>query len=74
MGAARCSAPAPAPAATAVNDLLPFLSFVEHHPLGTRVDVTVESYSSHGAYVRLVGDVVGYLPMRKMADPVVECT
>ncbi len=68
-GAPPAPAPAPAPAATAVNDLLPFLSFVEHHPLGTRVDATVESYSSHGAYVRLVGDVVGYLPMRKMADP-----
>jgi len=55
--------------ASTVNDLLPFLSFVEHHPIGTVVHATVESYSSHGAYVRLVGDVVGYVPLRMMASP-----
>ena len=51
-----------------VNDLLAFLSFVEHHPVGTRVEAVVDHYSSHGAYVK-VGDVVGYLPLRLMADP-----
>ena len=56
------------PKATAVNDLLPFLSFVEHHPVGTSVNAVVENYSSHGAYVR-VGDVKGYVPLRLMADP-----
>lgn len=51
-----------------VNDLVPFLDFVEHHPVGTSVNATVESYSSHGAYV-LIGDVRGYVPLRLMADP-----
>jgi hypothetical protein len=39
-----------------VNDLMAFLSFVEHHPAGSSVNAIVENYSSHGAYVR-VGDV-----------------
>ncbi len=52
----------------AVNDLLAFLSFVEHHPVGTSVSAVVESYSSHGAYVA-IGDVKGYVPLRLMADP-----
>jgi hypothetical protein len=51
-----------------VNDVLPFLHFVEHHPVGSSVNAVVESYSSHGAYVR-VGDVKAYVPLRLMADP-----
>lgn len=51
-----------------VNDLMPFLEFVEHHPVGTSVNATVESYSSHGAYVT-IGDVRGYVPLRLMSDP-----
>ena len=59
----------PRPAAGApVNDLLPFLEFVEHHPIGSSVNGVVESYSSHGAYVR-IGDLRGYVPLRLMADP-----
>lgn len=50
------------------NDLLAFLSFVEHSPVGTAVTGVVESYSSHGAYVA-IGDVHGYVPLRLMADP-----
>jgi hypothetical protein len=63
-----------APAASApakgevVNDLMPFLEFVEHHPVGTSVNATVESYSSHGAYVQ-IGPVRGYVPLRLMSDP-----
>jgi hypothetical protein len=67
---------APGPATTppraddAVNDLMPFLDFVEHHPVGTSVNATVESYSSHGAYVAFSADGVrGYIPLRLMADP-----
>ena len=45
------------------NDLLAFLSFVEHFPVGTAVTGVVESYSSHGAYVA-IGDVHGYVPLR----------
>lgn len=50
------------------NDLLPFLSFVEKHKVGSRVKGVVESYSSHGAFVR-IGEVIGYWPMRLMASP-----
>jgi predicted RNA-binding protein with RPS1 domain len=52
-----------------VNDLLPFLGFVERHPVGSSVTAIVESYSSHGAYVTL-GEARGYVPLRLMADPV----
>ncbi len=52
-----------------VNELLPFLEFVEHHPVGTSVNATVASYSSHGAYITIGGDVRGYVPLRLMADP-----
>ena len=51
-----------------INDLLPFLGFVEHHPVGSIVQAVVESYSSHGAYVT-IGDVRAYIPLRFMADP-----
>jgi hypothetical protein len=51
-----------------VNDLLPFLTFVERHPVGTSVSAVVDHYSSHGAYV-VIGDVHGYVPLRLMADP-----
>ncbi|MET0448419.1 MAG: S1 RNA-binding domain-containing protein [Aeromicrobium sp.] len=60
---------APAPVSGApVNDLLPFLDFVEHHPIGSSVNGVVDSYSSHGAYV-MVGDLRGYVPLRLMSDP-----
>jgi Zc3h12a-like Ribonuclease NYN domain/S1 RNA binding domain len=55
-------------ARSTTNDLLAFLSFVEHFPVGTAVTGVVESYSSHGAYVA-IGDVHGYVPLRLMADP-----
>jgi hypothetical protein len=53
-----------------VNELLPFLEFVEHHPVGTSVNGTVDAYSSHGAYIT-IGDegVRGYIPLRLMSDP-----
>jgi hypothetical protein len=62
------AAPATIPRSGPVNDVLPFLSFVEHHPVGTSVVAVVDHYSSHGAYVR-IGDVIGYVPLRLMADP-----
>jgi hypothetical protein len=53
-----------------VNELMPFLEFVEHHPIGTSVNGIVESYSSHGAYISIGTDGVrGYIPLRLMADP-----
>jgi len=74
----RANGVAPQPSSKAVdgratnpkstNDLLAFLSFVEHFPVGTAVTAVVESYSSHGAYVS-IGDVKGYVPLRLMGDP-----
>ena len=53
-----------------VNELMPFLEFVEHHPVGTSVNGTVESYSSHGAYISIgENGVRGYVPLRLMANP-----
>ncbi len=53
-----------------VNDLMPFLDFVENHPVGTSVNGTVDAYSSHGAYIAIADtDVRGYIPLRLMADP-----
>lgn len=51
-----------------VNDLMPFLEFVENHPVGTSCTVQVESYASHGAYARM-DDVLIYIPLRLMDDP-----
>jgi hypothetical protein len=73
-GKAPAAAAPAAPAAAkpsargAVNELMPFLAFVEHHPVGTVVNAVVDHYSSHGAYV-LIGDVIGYLPLRSMSSP-----
>jgi hypothetical protein len=69
--APKPAAHADAPTATRqhlVNEFVPFLSFVEQHPVGSAVTGVVESYSSHGAYVSL-GDARGYVPLRLMADP-----
>ena len=53
-----------------VNELLPFLEFVEHHPVGTSINGTVDAYSSHGAYITITGTGVrGYVPLRMMAVP-----
>src|SRR5690606_32335160 len=51
-----------------VNELGPFLEFVERNPAGTAVSAVVDHYSSHGAYAR-VGDVLVYVPLRLIDDP-----
>ena len=56
------------PVSRTINDLQPFLEFVEKHPVGSKVKGVVESYSAHGVYVT-IGDVRGYLPLRAMANP-----
>jgi hypothetical protein len=66
---AAAAAETPGRSGASVNDLLPFLEFVEHHPMGTEIDGVVSSYSSHGAYVDLVGGIKGYVPLRLMAKP-----
>ena len=69
----QVSAPSPKSAPKGgdpVNELMPFLEFVEHHPIGTSVNGTVDTYSSHGAYITIGdSDVRGYVPLRLMADP-----
>ena len=52
-----------------LNELTPFLNFVEKNPIGTKVKGAVHSYASHGVYVK-IGEVSGYLPMRLMANPI----
>lgn len=54
--------------ARTLNEILPFLQFVENNPVGSVVEGRVESYSSHGAYVT-IGDVVGYVPLRLLGSP-----
>lgn len=53
---------------SAINELAPFLDFVEHHPVGSKVKGVVDTYSAHGVYVR-IGDIRGYLPLQLMASP-----
>ncbi len=66
--AAVTAAAAAIPARTTVNDLVPFLDFVERHPVGTSCTAVLESYSSHGAYARS-DSVLVYIPLRLMDDP-----
>ena len=66
---ASVAAQAPIPAkGTFINELMPFLSFVEAHPVGSQVEITIDAYASHGAYATS-GDARCYLPLRFMAEP-----
>jgi hypothetical protein len=65
---AAAATPAPPSSKSAVNDLVPFLDFVERHPVGTSCTAVIESYSSHGAYARS-DSVLVYIPLRLMDDP-----
>ena len=56
------------PKAATINELTPFLEFVEKYPVGSKVKGIVDQYSAHGVYVK-IGDVRGYLPLRLMATP-----
>ena len=56
------------PKAATINELTPFLEFVEKYPVGSKVKGVVDQYSAHGVYVK-IGDVRGYLPLRLMATP-----
>ncbi len=57
-----------ASAQSAVNSVEQFEAFAAKHAIGARVKGVVESFASHGAYVR-IGDVAGYLPVRLMKSP-----
>jgi len=53
---------------SSVNEVLPYLAFVEKQPVGSKVKGVVDSYSAHGAYVK-VGDIKGYVPLRLLGNP-----
>ena len=61
-------APKTAESSKSVNEILPFLQFIEKNTVGSVVVGVVESYSSHGAYVT-IGDVRGYVPLRLLGNP-----
>jgi Zc3h12a-like Ribonuclease NYN domain len=52
----------------AVNDPLPFITFVTEHPVGSRFDGTVVSFTSHGAMAQ-VGDLLCYVPLAGLGVP-----
>lgn len=52
----------------AVNEPLPFITFIADHPLGTEVEGTVEGFTSHGAFVT-AGGARCYAPVSGLADP-----
>ena len=53
---------------SAVNSADQYETFVAKYSIGTKVKGAVESFASHGAYVR-IGEVAGYLPLRLMKSP-----
>jgi len=55
--------------AVMANDVVPYLEFVEKHPVGTKVKAIVQSYAANGVTVT-VGNVAGYVPLRNMATPI----
>ncbi|MDQ6725691.1 MAG: S1 RNA-binding domain-containing protein, partial [Actinomycetota bacterium] len=52
----------------AINEPLPFITFIADHPLGTEVEGTVESFTSHGAFVT-AGGARCYAPVSGLGDP-----
>jgi hypothetical protein len=66
---APAKAQAPAVRAKMANELMPFVEFVEKHPVGTKVKAVVDSYAANGITV-LIGDIAGYVPLRNMATPI----
>ncbi|MEY3977612.1 MAG: hypothetical protein RLZZ284_468 [Actinomycetota bacterium] len=62
------TAPKPEVTPSAVNSAEQYDAFAAKQPIGAKVKGTVESFASHGVYVR-IGDVAGYLPLRLMKSP-----
>lgn len=61
-------APPPSVKAKMANELMPYLQFVEKHPVGSKVKAVVESYAANGI-TTLIGGISGYVPLRNMANP-----
>lgn len=55
--------------AVMANDVVPYLEFVEKHPVGTKVKAVVQAYAANGVSVT-IGNVAGYVPLRNMATPI----
>lgn len=60
--------PPPSAKAKMANELMPYLQFVEKHPVGSKVKAVVQSYAANGI-TALIGDISGYVPLRNMANP-----
>ncbi|MDQ4134271.1 MAG: histone H1-like repetitive region-containing protein [Actinomycetota bacterium] len=56
------------PPPEAINEPLPFITFIAEHRLGTEVEGEVESFTSHGAFVRADGARC-YVPVVGLGDP-----
>lgn len=52
----------------AVNDPLPFITFIAEHPLGSEVEGVVDTFTSHGAFVMADGARC-YAPVSGLGDP-----
>ena len=50
------------------NDAAAYRAFARKFPVGAPVDITIERFSSHGAYGSH-GDVVCYIPTKLLSDP-----
>ncbi|MBS1847658.1 MAG: hypothetical protein JST73_05220, partial [Actinobacteria bacterium] len=53
---------------TPTNEPMPFLEFVEQHPVGSIIEAVVDRFSSHGAYVTF-GALEAYAPLKLMGEP-----
>ena len=51
-----------------INAVMPYLGFVEKHPVGSTVHAVVDGYAANGMTVK-VGDISGYVPIRNMSAP-----
>ncbi|MGH9189781.1 MAG: NYN domain-containing protein [Acidimicrobiales bacterium] len=58
----------PAKTPEAINDPLPFITFIADHHLGTEVEGTVDTFTSHGAFVVAAGARC-YAPVSGLGDP-----
>jgi hypothetical protein len=69
---AAASANGPQPSAEhsgpALNDPMTFLTFVADHPIGSRFDGTVVSFTSHGAHVD-IGTMRAHIPLAGLGNP-----
>ena len=52
----------------AINEPLPFITFIANHPLGTEIEGTVDSFTSHGAFV-IADGARCYAPVVGLGDP-----